>query len=228
MSWLTRVARSSIGAKWIMALTGIMLVGFLVAHLSGNLLIYSGQDATNAYAVGLRALPFQALWILRIAILIAFVLHVSTGFRLTRKNKAARPQDYACKDTIQASFASRSMMYSGLLILLYLIYHLLHFTFRTVNNTGELVDSLGRPDVYTMVIQGFRQPGVSFVYILSMLVLGLHLSHGISSVFQTLGINHPKYNRLIRTLGPLLAWVLALGFISIPVSVWLGLVGAQV
>lgn len=228
MGWLTRVARSSIGAKWIMALTGIMLVGFLVAHLSGNLLIYSGQDATNAYAVGLRELPFQALWILRILILIAFVLHIGTAFYLTRKNKAARPVGYACKNTIQATFASRTMIYSGLLIFLYVIYHLLHFTFHAVNNTGELVDSLGRPDVYTMVIQGFRQPGVSIVYILSMLVLAMHLSHGISSVFQTLGINQPKYNRVLRALGPVLGWALALGFMSIPVSVLLGLVGAQV
>ncbi len=226
MGWLTRVAKSSIGAKWVMAVTGLMLVGFLIAHLSGNLLVFSGQEATNAYAVSLRALPFGALWILRIGLLIVFIAHVSTAFALTKANKAARPQQYACKNTIQATFASRSMMYSGALILLYLIYHLLHFTFHTVNNTGEKLDALGRPDVYTMVIEGFRQPAISFVYILSMLVLGLHLSHGIASAFQTFGVNHPKYNRLIRTAGPLVGWVIVLGFISIPVSVWLGLVGA--
>lgn len=226
MGWLTRVAKSSIGAKWIMALTGLGLVGFLIAHLSGNLLVYSGQDATNAYAVGLRALPYGALWVLRIGTLVAFVVHIATAFYLTKANRAARPQQYVCKNTIQASFASRTMPYTGLLVLLYLIYHLLHFTFRSVNNTGEKLDALGRPDVYSMVIEGFHQPGISIVYILSMLVLGLHLNHGISSAFQTLGINQSKYNRLIRTAGPLIGWVIVLAFISIPVSVWLGLVGA--
>ncbi len=224
MSRMRSIFCSSLGSKYLMALTGLGLYGFLIAHLLGNLNIFVGPEALNAYAVSLRQLPFGLLWILRGGLVVLFVVHIVTAIRLTRANREARPYPYVFKNTIQASFASRTMPMTGLFVLLFLIYHLLHYTFRLANLTGASVDSLNRPDVYRMVVEGFSQPAISFFYVAAMVVLGIHLSHGLSSLFQSLGLNHPKYNPCIRRLGPVLGWLVVLGNISIPVSVWLGIV----
>lgn len=226
MSWLTDTAKSSIGAKWVMAISGLALFLFLIAHLAGNVLVFSGQDAFNAYAAGLRELPYGLLWVGRIGLVVLFVAHILTGIKLARANRAARPVAYAAKNTVQASRASRSMIYTGMLVLIFLLYHLAHFTWRIVQNTGEKVDALGRVDAYSMVIEGFRQPFIAITYVIAMLILGVHLSHGIASSFQTFGFNHPKYFRFVRNISPVIGWVLALSFISIPVAIWLNLVGA--
>lgn len=220
MNWLKRTLDSSIGGKFIVAMTGLALVGFIVAHLSGNLLIFVGREALAEYAAGLRKFP-ALLWIMRIGLIAAAVLHIFFTIKLNIANKAARPVQYAKKNYRRASISSRSMVLSGLVLLTYAIYHLLHFTFRTTN---EEISALGPYEVYDMMIIGFSNPLTSGFYILATILLAMHLSHGISSLFQTLGINHPKYNKVIRALGPIAGILLAVGFCSIPLAVLTGFV----
>ena len=218
--------KSSLGSKYVMAITGAMLYGFLIAHLLGNILVFSGSPAAiNDYAEGLRNLPYGLLWILRGGLLVIFFLHVTTAIRLTKQNRQARPVPYAKQATIQASLSSRYMALTGILLLAFIAYHLAHFTFLAVFDTGPHLDTIGRPDVYTMVVEGFRQPLVALSYIVAMIVLGFHLSHGISSLCQSLGLNHPKYNKAIRSIGPVLGWAVSGLNILIPVSIWFGFVG---
>ncbi len=220
MSWFKRTLNSSIGGKLIVAVTGLGLVGFIIAHLSGNLLIFVGREALAEYAEGLRRFP-AILWALRIGLVGMAVAHIGFTIKLNLANKAARPVGYAKKTYRRATLASRTMVLSGLTLLAYIIYHLLHFTWRT---TDAEIAALGPYEVYDMLIIGFSNPAISAFYIIATALLGMHLSHGISSVFQTLGINNPKYNKLFRCLGPALGTVLALGFISIPVAVMTGFV----
>ncbi len=220
MSWLKRTFDSSIGGKVIVAVTGLMMVGFVIAHLSGNLLVFSGPEALAEYAEGLRKFP-KVLWGLRSGLILATLLHVSFAIKLNLRNAAARPTKYVKKNYIRASFSSRTMVYTGLLVLFYAAFHLAHFTFRVTNPE---ISALGPWEVYKMLLIAFNNPLWDGVYIAAMVVLGLHLSHGISSIFQTLGINHPKYNGVIQKVGPLLGTLLAAGYISIPVAIMLGIV----
>lgn len=220
MSWLKQTVSSSIGGKAIVALTGLGLVGFLVAHLAGNLLIFAGPQAMADYAEGLRKYP-ALLWAMRIGLIVISILHVTVAIKLNMNNRAARPVSYVKKDFVKASPASRSMVYTGVLVLAYALFHLAHFTFRV---TSPEIGQFGPWDVYQMAVASFSDPLVAGTYILAMIVMGVHLNHGVSSLFQSLGLNHDKYNGLIRKLGPLLGALLALGFISIPVSVLLGIV----
>jgi succinate dehydrogenase / fumarate reductase, cytochrome b subunit len=222
MSWVKEFVGSSLGSKYVMALTGIFLFLFLIAHLAGNLFVFSGREALNSYAVGLRALPYGLLWVLRAGLAATFVVHIFTAINLSRQNSAARPHGYAKKKYVAASLASRTMVHSGMVVLAFLIFHLAHYTWRVVFFTGEKIDDLGRPDVYQMVVEGFSNPVVSVIYIISMLVLGFHLTHGLSSMFQSLGLNHSKYNYIFRKLVPKLGWAVAIGNIAIATSVWAG------
>lgn len=219
--WIKNFLASSIGSKALMALTGLMLCGFLLIHLSGNLLLYAGPDAFNAYSHAMQSKPVF-LWTARSGLLLAFLLHVAVGIRLSMANRAARPVKYAHEATIQATRASRSMIYTGLLVLAYLLYHLAHFTVHVVDKTEYALDSLGRHDAYKMVIEGFSDPRISGTYIVAMLVVWVHVMHGFSSLWQTLGLRHPKYLALTKIAGPLFATVIVLAFISIPVSVMAG------
>ena len=168
------------------------------------------------------------LWVTRIGLLGAFILHIVLAVRLQMRNKAARPERYQYPGTVQANKASLTMLYSGLLILAFVVYHLAHYTVGLVHGTEtgtnllELHDKLGRHDVYTMVLIGFSKWWVSLSYIVAQIVLWFHLSHGISSIFQTLGLNAPKYWPIIRGAGLTLATIIALGNISIPTAVLLG------
>jgi succinate dehydrogenase / fumarate reductase cytochrome b subunit len=221
MSWLKRTFDSSIGGKFLVALTGLAMVGFLVAHLAGNLLVFAGPDALNSYAKNLRDLG-GLLWVARVGLLLTATTHIFLAIKLNLKSRQARPVPYALKNYRKASPSSRSMLPTGLALLGYIMYHLADYTWR-LTNPGYA--SISEHDVYQMVILGFRNPINASIYILSMVVLGIHLNHGISSLFQTLGWNHPKYNALLRNLGPTLGTLLSVGFISIPVSVFLGLIG---
>lgn len=220
MSWFKRTLNSSIGGKLIVALTGLGLVGFVIAHLAGNLLIFVGREALAEYAEGLRKFP-ALLWVARIGLIGMAILHIAFTIKLNLANKAARPVAYAKKTYRRASLQSRTMVLTGLTLLAYIIYHLLHFTWRTTNTE---IAALGPYEVYDMLIIGFSNPAISLFYIIATALLGMHLSHGISSIFQTLGINNPKYNKLFKTIGPALGVILALGFISIPVAVMTGFV----
>ncbi len=216
------ICRTSIGGKAVVALTGLLLVGFVLAHVAGNLLIFLGQDALNGYAKKLTDMPV-VLWSARAGLLAVLVVHMVTAARLVYQNHHARPVSYAVKNTVQASIPSRTMLLSGLLMLAFIIYHLLHFTVGVTHpDHFHLIDSQGRHDVYSMVILGFQDPRVAVAYIVAMVLLGVHLSHGIPSLFQSLGIDHPTFTPCIHLYGPLVALVIVVGFIAIPVSVWLG------
>ncbi len=214
---------SSIGKKLIMAITGLLLLGFVVSHLLGNLQIFLGQDAFNAYAKFLKSIP-EVLWPARIALLGFLVLHLAMAFQLRSTNKAARPVGYRHRSTIQATAASLYMVESGMVIFIFILIHLLQFTFIAFEpDLAHLVDPLGRHDVYSMVVHSFRNPYYAWSYVVAMLALGFHLSHGISSAIHTLGFTHGYLTPRLRAGGRALAYALALGYISIPVSVQLGL-----
>ncbi|MCX6139991.1 MAG: succinate dehydrogenase cytochrome b subunit [Candidatus Kapabacteria bacterium] len=228
------VWRSNIFQKWVMALTGLMLVLFLIAHLTGNLLIFMGAEHMNEYGHSLRELLHgSAIWLARGGLLVAFVLHVWSAILLTRRNRAARPQKYVKTDWRTSTMASRSMALSGLLILVYVLYHLAHFTLGTVHSqyyagqTGweyTLANGTVVPDVYRMVIASFQEPLITTLYVLSMVLLGLHLNHAVASAFQTLGVTNRRISPLVRFLGPVLGIGVALGFCSLPLAVIAGLV----
>ena len=222
MSWVQNFARSSIGAKVVMALSGLVIVGFVIGHMLGNLQIFLGQDALNAYAANLHAMP-PLLWGTRIVVGLSIIAHVLSAIRLSLLNQAARPERYARKAYVRATLGSRTMRLSALVLLAFVIYHLLHFTLGVTHPDHKaLVDAAGRPDVYSMVILGFQQPIVAISYVVAMLLLGLHLSHGASSMFQSLGLHHPQYNGFIDNVGPVLAGIIVVGNCSMPLAVLLG------
>ena len=222
MSWVRQALSSTIGAKVVVALTGIVLVGFVIGHMLGNLQIFLGQDVLNNYAKMLHDTP-ALLWAARIVLIVAFFAHIGMTIKLTRDNRRARPQAYAHQKSIQSSSASRTMIFSGLLVLSFVIYHLLHFTFGVTHPEHKsLLDSMGRPDVYSMVILGFTNLWVSLSYMIAMVLLGLHLNHGVSSLWQTLGLNHAKYNMLIKTSGPAISLLIVAGNLSMPAAVLFG------
>lgn len=214
---------SSIGRKYIVGITGIFLILFLVAHLLGNLQIFAGPKAINDYAAFLKSVP-QLVWPARIGLIIIFVVHLSFAMKLYLENKAARPRPYMIDDVVQATISSRIMALSGTIILLFAIGHLLHFTLGVIlPEYAELQDAEGRHDVYSMVIKGFQVTPVAIFYIFALLLLWSHLSHGISSVFQSLGVTHSKKG-FIGRIGPILSTILIVGYISIPLSIMFGIV----
>ncbi|RYF44913.1 MAG: succinate dehydrogenase cytochrome b subunit [Cytophagaceae bacterium] len=222
MGWVIRFAKSSVGAKLLMALTGLVLVGFVLGHMVGNLQVYLGPDVYNGYAAFLKSVP-ELLWPVRLFLLASVVLHIVSGIRLARINRAARPEAYHFKKYTRASFTSRTMLISGLVVLSFLIYHLLHFTLgKTDPMHFHLLDDKGRHDVYSMFVFSFQNVYVSVSYIVAMVLLGLHLNHGVSSLFQSLGINHPRFNGLLNKVGPIFSLVIVLGNISMPISVLMG------
>lgn len=221
---LTRLISSSIGSKLLMALTGLGLLGFLVGHLTGNLLVFAGPDALNEYAAWLHDHP-KLLWVARIGLLGMFLAHVGLAFRLTNENKTARPTGYQYQATVQATMASRYMLLTGLVVFAYLVFHLLHFTFQAIDTGGMGVkDAAGNLDVYAMVISGFQNPLVSISYIVANALLGVHLFHGLSSAFQTLGWNHPTFKAAAKPIALGLPILIAGGYIAIPLAIWMGVI----
>jgi succinate dehydrogenase / fumarate reductase, cytochrome b subunit len=224
---ILRLYQSSIGKKIIVALTGAAMMGFLMAHLLGNLLIFAGPDAINSYGKKLHDLG-PLLYVARFGLLATVVIHIVATIQLVRMNRAARPQKYAVDTVRQASKSSRIMIWSGLTILAFILYHLAHFTWALGNDYRNpaftrywLPD--GSHNIYTMVIDGFRVWYVSAFYIIAMFLLCSHLSHGFSSVFQTLGLATTRTRQPINIAGNLFAWGLFLGNISIPLAILSGL-----
>ena len=235
MNALTRTAsaywQSSIGKKLVVAITGLAMVLFLAGHLTGNLLIYAGREAFNEYAEFLHSAGHGALiWVARIGLLVVVVLHVWATILLTRENKKARKNEYECQTVIQTTKSARLMIWSGLTILAFIVFHLLHFTVRLTYDDAEFVDPLDpeRFDAYGMVIRGFEAGFLNFIvvlfYIIAMTCLCSHLSHGVGSIFQTLGLRSKKSADLIKTISCGYALVIWLGFISIPIAIFLGFV----
>ena len=220
---LKRLLTSSLGLKYVMAITGVMLVGFLVAHAAGNLLIFQGRDALNEYSTGLHKMG-GLLWGARLGLLGAALLHIYSAVALTLRNKAARPIGYAMKKHQAASYAARTMRWSGVIVLAYILYHLAHFTWGKIDPAGYDLLHNGHRDVFNMVVRGFSDPKVAGFYIVAQVLTGWHLSHGIQSLFQSLGVLNTTWRPVARVGGTLLAWALALAFISVPVSVQLHII----
>ncbi len=217
--------RTSVGKKLLMAVTGFLLYGFVVVHLIGNLQIFTGQESLNHYAHFLKSKPL-VLWAFRLGLLAIVVLHIKTAIGLSLENKRARGNDpYDNPSNNGSSFASRSMALSGLVILAFIIFHLLHFTGGVIfPDHYAMKDSEGLHDVFGMVVEGFSIWWVSAFYIISMVLLCLHLSHGLSALFQSVGLRNSKYKPLIDKFA-LVSWVVIfVGNIAIPISILLGFV----
>lgn len=212
-SWV----RSSIGRKFLMAATGLLLVLYVVGHMVGNLQVYQGPAALNGYAEWLRDLGHgTALWAARLVLLAAVIVHIGAALSLARENQAARPVPYRQLVPSASTYASRTMIWSGPILALFVVYHLMHLT------TGQAHPAFQHGDVYRNVVVGFRSPWVSGFYVLSMLALGLHLHHGIWSMIQSLGWSHPRIDALRRHVALAVTVVVVAGNVSIPLSVLLG------
>lgn len=208
-----------------MAVSGIILYGFVIIHMVGNLQIFQGPDKLNTYAQLLQSLK-PLVWTARIALLFAIGVHIVNGISLTLKNKAARPQKYHVNHTQVASITSRLMPQSGLVIFAFVVYHLLHFTIGVTDpDAFSKIDSLGRKDVYQMVVIGFSNPIVSASYIIAMALLCIHLSHGFFSLFQTLGLNARSMEPKLKLASNLLALGIFVGNSSIPTAILFKLIG---
>ena len=212
-----RFWQAPIGKKAVMALTGVILFGYLVAHLLGNLQIYSGPDRINHYATLLHANP-GFLWVARLVLLASVVLHIVASIQLTLMKQQARPVGYTKKESIISSYASRTMMWSGPIIAAFVVFHVADLTFGSVNPRFQ------EADVYHNVVASFSIPAVAIFYIVAMLLLGMHLYHGLWSMFQSLGINHPRYNGALRRFAQVFTFFIVGGNISIPLSVMTGII----
>jgi succinate dehydrogenase / fumarate reductase cytochrome b subunit len=210
---------SSIGRKVVMAVTGAILFGFVLGHLIGNLQVYLGPEAMNAYGAMLRQVFHGAgLWIARAVLLASAVLHIWAATSLTLQSRAARPVGYREQKWRESTYASRTMRWSGVIILVFVIYHLLHFTI------GSVHPSFIEGDVYHNFVAGFRSVPVSLFYVFAMILLGLHLRHGVWSMFQTLGVSHPRYIRMAHVAAWVFAVLVVVGNISFPLAVLAGIV----
>lgn len=229
MSWFGEVYRSAVGKKAVMAATGIVLFGFVLLHMLGNLKLYEGPQVLNSYAgflrtVGSPAIPTSGLlWLARIVLLVAVVLHMWAAWQVTRMSRAARPDAYARRDMVQASYASRTMRWGGVIILLFVVYHLLDLTFGTLNPSFRRLPT-GEADVYHNVVASFSVWWVSAFYVVAQVALGFHLYHGLWSLFQSLGWSHPRFNRWRRGFATAFAWIITLGNVSFPLAVLSGLI----
>lgn len=217
MRWVVEFYRSTIGKKVVMAVTGVVLVGYVVVHVLGNLLVFRGPEAINAYAELLKSSAL-VLWSVRAILLTSFVLHVHSAWSLTRLGLAARPEGYQRLVRQSSTWSARSMRVGGVILLVFVVFHLLHFT------TGTVHPAFSPLDVYNNVLIGFGVPWVVGFYLVAMIALGLHLHHGIWSAFQTLGLNHPHLNPARRAFATVVAILVAAGFISIPLAVAFGLI----
>ena len=210
---------SSVGRKLVMAVTGIVLFGFVVGHMIGNLQVYLGPAALNHYAELLRELGHGGMiWVVRGVLLAAVGLHVWAAVTLALENRAARPERYRRLRYEASDYASRTMIWSGPLLAAFVVYHLLHLT------VGSVHHSFVPGDVYHNVVAGFRVWPVAAFYIACMLALGLHMYHGVWSMLQTLGLEHPRYNAWRRVVAAFFTLVVVIGNISIPVAVLTGVV----
>jgi len=214
---VARFYDSSIGKKAVMAVTGLVLFGFLILHMLGNLQVFLGREVMNHYAETLHGNP-GLLWVARVVLLVSVVLHTWAAIQLSAVKAAARPVAYVKPGNVQGSTGSRTMMLSGPVIALFVIGHLLHFT------TGTIHPQFVELHAYENVVNGFANPIAAGLYIVAMILVGFHLSHGIWSMFQSIGFSHPRYTPLIKKFAGVFSWILIAGFISVPIAVLAGIV----
>jgi succinate dehydrogenase / fumarate reductase, cytochrome b subunit len=211
---------TTIGKKAALAASGAILFGFVIAHMAGNLQVYLGPEVFNHYAETLRNMP-ALVWAERIVVGCSVVVHVAMMVALYDRTLKARPVAYQRKRSIATTYASATMKYTGPLLLLYIFYHIAHFTFPGVSMGEYEHDPI---DIYSNFVNGFSVPWVAAIYIAANLMLGMHLFHGASSLFQTLGLNHPQHNALRTRIATTLALVVTAGNVSFPISVLFGFI----
>jgi succinate dehydrogenase / fumarate reductase, cytochrome b subunit len=233
MNIITNVFNSSLGKKYIMAVSGLALFLFVIGHLAGNLQFFLGREMVNRYGNMLQANP-ELLWPVRIGLLVMLGLHIWSATKLSLENKAARPVDYAVYQPVGSTYASRTMLMGGSVVFVFIIYHLLHFTVQVeyLNLTGQNFHAFMEPlpgqvpaerhDIYKMMVVGFRNPAVSAFYIFGLALLCLHLSHGVSSMFQSLGWKNDAYRPYLDNAARVLAVLIFLGYSSIPLAILCG------
>lgn len=214
-----RFWQTTVGKKAIMAVTGFILFGFVVGHLLGNLQIFEPPEKINHYAAFLRSVP-NLLWTARLTLLISVILHIWSSWQLWLLQRAARPIGYIKKANINSTYASRTMQWSGPIILAFVIFHLLHLTFGTLHPGGPFDEH----NVYNNVVTGFQVGPVSLFYIIAMIMLCYHLYHGLWSMFQSLGFSHPVYTPWLQRFAKIVAILIAVGNISIPVAILAGFI----
>ncbi|MBK9517766.1 MAG: succinate dehydrogenase cytochrome b subunit [Anaeromyxobacter sp.] len=219
-----KLLSDSIGRKVLMAVTGLLMVLFVVGHLLGNLSIFAGANGLNAYAQKLHDLA-PVVWITRIVMFTAVVVHLILSIQITLENEAANPTKYAVNRSLRATFASKSMIWTGLLLGAFITYHLLHFTVRVTPGLALGTDSLDRFDVFTMVVTAFQRAPTALLYVVGMVALFLHLSHGAQSSLQTLGLGNDKTLPVYGTGGRVLSTIFLIGYGAIPVAILLHLIG---
>ena len=226
--WPLELYRSAVGKKWVMAITGIMLLGFVFGHMIGNLKVYLGADDMNHYGEFLRELLVPLLprtwflWLMRGGLIVAFALHIHAAYTLTRMNHRARPDDYAGgRDYVAADFASRSMRWTGIIVGLYILFHLADLTWGTVN------DDFVRGDTYGNLVASFERVPVAILYIVANVALGIHIFHGTWSLFQSLGLNSPRFNEWRRRFAQGFAALIVVANVSFPIAVLTGVVDAD-
>lgn len=224
MSWLQSLYASTIGKKAVMAITGLIIFGFTLGHMAGNLLAFFGEDTFNTYAATLKGNP-PLLWGTRLLLLTVIPLHFLTAFQLIKRSNDARPATYSKWQPQRSTYASRTIRFGGIYLLGFILYHLAHYTLHLTNpEFAGYHDAQGRHDAFRMVVEGFSNPVNVAVYLVAMLSLVFHLSHGAWSMFQSMGLNHPKYNQLRERAAWTLAIVLTVGFSSVPIAVLTGVV----
>lgn len=212
--------RSAIGKKVVMAVTGIIGIGFVIAHVAGNLLVYRGAAALNGYSHFLHSTG-ELLWVARIVLIAALIGHVLAAYSLTRMNHAARPHDYVRREPQVSTLASRVMRWGGVLLLVFIVLHILHFTTGTLRPAGTFAEG----DVYANMVSSFHIWWVTLFYLIAMVFLGLHLYHGAWSSVRTLGVTGDSAYPLHRRAAAAIAALVWLGFTLIPLGVFLGWAG---
>ncbi len=218
MTSATRFYQSAIGKKVVMGVTGLIGIGFVIGHMAGNLLVFRGAGAINAYSRFLKGTG-ELLWIVRLVLVLAVILHVVAAYQLTIQNRAARPVGYFERKSQVSTFASRTMRWGGALLFVFIVLHIMHFTTGTLRPAGVFSEA----DVYDNIVTSFRIWWVTLFYIVSMIALGLHLYHGSWSSVRSLGVAPPSKDPLHRKVALAIAIVVWLGFTAIPVAVFAGL-----
>lgn len=238
MASLINYLKSTILSKVVMAITGVLLVLYIIIHTAGNLLIYLGPDSINTYSQFLHSLG-PLLWVIRVILFLALVFHIITSVYLKLLNLNAKPDKYAVKNYMKAKLTSRTMLWTGVMIFSFVVYHIMHFTMHITNpehvkpETYSLPNAvnevlLQRTDVFSMVVAGFQNPFISIIYIIGVIIVGFHLNHAIQSMFQTLGFNQKNYFSFIEKSSTILSIIIVVCLISIPISILLGLVGGKI
>lgn len=217
-----RLFSDSIGRKAVMAVTGLLMVLFVIGHLLGNLSIFAGPDGINAYAQKLHELPV-VVWATRIVMGAAVLIHLVLSIQITMENSTAKPEKYAVSRSLRATFASKNMIWTGVILGAFIVYHLLQFTFRVTPDLALGTDTLNRFDVYTMVVTALGKTLQAAIYVLAMVALFLHLSHGIQSTFQTLGVSNAVLLPRYGVAGKVLSGFFLIGYGAIPVLIVVGL-----